>query len=260
MSGSCRSTHMIFGAVKPGSGGTPASWPILGIRSLSSLHSSCDRLSFQRMQGLSTSIFRSSSTAPCICPDKPMQVILAPANSGIDSRPRIASCSADSHCDGSCSLHPGLGDSVGSEAEQDATILRCMQATTLTADVPRSTPRINFRPFFRLAGFLSASNRCQEKQQQLCSNVPGPACWGNSLGDSAKSVRQHHTICACDHVVATESCEARLQPCCRYGHSGKILRLRIAQNFRSIIIFLISAIAFAGFSPLGQVCAQLRMV
>lgn len=33
-----------------------------------------------------------------------------------------------------------------------------------------------------------------------------------------------------------------------------------AQNLRSTIIFLISAIAFAGFSPFGQVWAQFRMV
>lgn len=105
-------------------------------------HSAADRTSFQRMAGRCTSPAASSSTAPCIWPDRPTALTFAHA-AGCSARSRDAALTVAAHqaC-GSCSLQPGWGREMSSRTPADAAIApRSSSSRSFTSDVPRSMPR-----------------------------------------------------------------------------------------------------------------------
>src|SRR6185369_9847516 len=108
----------------------------------SAAHSANARPSFQSIAGRSTRCPASSSTAPCICPDRPMARTAA---SACGARPRSCSIAwhrASHQSCGSCSLHCGCGREISSAASASATTRWLSSSnTSLTPEVPRSMPR-----------------------------------------------------------------------------------------------------------------------
>ena len=62
------------------------------------------------MAGRMTSSRSSSSTVPCICPDKPIALMLDAGTRLLRSTARTASAQARHQSAGSCSAHAGPGD------------------------------------------------------------------------------------------------------------------------------------------------------
>ena len=96
--------------MKPGS----ARFPVSSIRRSSpmrssiSAHSKAVRWSFQRIAGRITRPVSSSTTRPCIWPERPIPAISRPADTSAS-----ADSAARSQSPGSCSAQPGRGVESG---------------------------------------------------------------------------------------------------------------------------------------------------
>eukprot|EP00042_Codosiga_hollandica_P002803 m.930314 g.930314 ORF g.930314 m.930314 type:complete len:357 (-) comp174465_c0_seq1:7-1077(-) len=142
ISGSCFFTHNSLGAVKPGIARLPAMSCRRGAAAVSSSHSAWLRPSFHRMAARSTASVLSSSTAPCIWPDRPMPRTAAKAI-GWAARSLATAASVACHqSPGACSDHSGSGDDSVSALPAVPTIRPSpSSSSSLTSEVPRSMPR-----------------------------------------------------------------------------------------------------------------------
>ena len=172
MSGSLCATQSSFGAVKPGIARLPAMRCNSGARSVSSAHSLSLRMSFQRIAGRSTRSLASSSTAPCICPERPMPRTCA-NSAGNFSRSAKSAVRVPSHqSSGFCSAQRGFGrETVNGVPAVPMTLPSLASSRTFTSDVPRSIPRYMNEPLSKAEG-----GRRKRRRKAGAANVaPRPA-------------------------------------------------------------------------------------
>ena len=108
ISGSCRATHINFGAVKPGKTILPDKARKFSTAS-NAAASAWLRVSFHKMQGRSTAPSASIKVAPCICPATPIPATLRYASGKACRNAPKATWHAEIQSAGSCSLKPLAG-------------------------------------------------------------------------------------------------------------------------------------------------------
>jgi hypothetical protein len=143
ISGSCSATHSSFGAVKPGIARLPAICGSDGRRRTSSSHCAALRVSHHRIAGRSTWRSSSTSTAPCIWPDRPIACTADHASGWLARSARAAATSASHQSCGCCSAQCGCGRETVSGAPAVATSVPCESTSaSLSSEVPRSMPSV----------------------------------------------------------------------------------------------------------------------
>ena len=120
----------------------PVIWRDVGTASSSCAHSALARPSFHKMAGRSTWPCASSTTAPCMWPERPMPRTCAHAT-GACARNCATEVSTAAHQSaGCCSLQVGWGRSWGTAASAVATtVCASSSSRSLTPEVPKSIPR-----------------------------------------------------------------------------------------------------------------------
>src|SRR6218665_3473518 len=187
--GSCVRSHSSLGAVKPGIARLPVICRAAGSICSSAAHSALARPSFHRRAGRSTWPCASSTTAPCIWPDRPMPRNWRHAAGAWARSCATALSTAAIQSAGCCSLQVGCGRCCGTAASAVASTCCCSSSSkSLTPEVPRSIPRYMVLPVI----CRGARSGCAPPAWDAA-----PPVWGLAAGAPGRGAVSFHPEAAC---------------------------------------------------------------